>query len=34
MDMVSELWGSMAITGKGVVVTLIALSIYSYVVHG
>ena len=32
MDMVSELWGSMAITGKGVVVTLIALSIYSYVV--
>ncbi|HCL27759.1 MAG TPA: flagellar motor protein MotA [Candidatus Latescibacteria bacterium] len=32
MDMVSELWGSMAITGKAVVVILIALSIYSYVV--
>lgn len=32
MDMVSELWGSMAITGKAVVLILIALSIYSYVV--
>ena len=32
MDMVSELWGSMAITGKAVVLILAALSIYSYVV--
>lgn len=32
MEMVSELWGSMAITGKMVVLILIALSIYSYVV--
>ena len=32
MELVSELWGSMAITGKMVVLILIALSIYSYVV--
>ncbi|MBT3343314.1 MAG: flagellar motor protein MotA [Gemmatimonadetes bacterium] len=32
MEMVSELWGSMAITGKMVVLILAALSIYSYVV--
>ncbi|HJP31892.1 MAG TPA: MotA/TolQ/ExbB proton channel family protein [Candidatus Latescibacteria bacterium] len=32
MELVSELWGSMAITGKVVVLVLIALSIYSYVV--
>ncbi len=32
MELVSELWGSMAITGKTVVLVLIALSIYSYVV--
>ena len=32
MEMVGELWGSMAITGKTVVLILIALSIYSYVV--
>lgn len=32
MDLVSELWGSMAITGKVVVLVLAALSVYSYVV--
>lgn len=32
MELVSELWGSMAITGKIVVLVLIALSIYSYAV--
>jgi biopolymer transport protein ExbB/TolQ len=32
MDLVSELWGSMAITGKTVVTVLICLSIYSYAV--
>ena len=32
MDLVSELWTAMAITGKVVVVVLVALSIYSYAV--
>jgi biopolymer transport protein ExbB/biopolymer transport protein TolQ len=32
MELVSELWSSMAITGKTVVIILIALSIYSYAV--
>lgn len=32
MELVSELWGSMAITGKTVVLVLIGLSIYSYAV--
>ena len=32
MDMASELWGSMAITGRLVVLILIALSLYSYYV--
>lgn len=32
MDLVSELWGSMAITGKTVVLVLIGLSVYSYAV--
>ncbi len=32
MEMASELWASMAITGKTVVLTLIVLSIYSYFV--
>ena len=32
MDLVSELWTSMAITGKIVVTVLAALSIYSYAV--
>lgn len=32
MELVSELWGSMAITGKMVVLILAALSVYSYVV--
>jgi biopolymer transport protein ExbB/biopolymer transport protein TolQ len=32
MELVSELWSSMAITGKTIVLILMALSIYSYVV--
>ena len=32
MELVSELWGSMAITGKTVVLVLMGLSIYSYAV--
>lgn len=32
MELVSELWGSMAITGKMVVLILAALSVYSYAV--